>query len=89
MSENATARNQRRSAVGVVTSDKMDKTIKVTVKRQVKHPVYEKRINRKTVYTAHDEKNEARKGDLVEIAETRKHSKTKCWRLVKVLRRVE
>ena len=89
MSENVIVRNQRRGAVGLVTSDKMEKTIKVTIKRQVKHPIYEKRINRKTVYIAHDENNDARKGDVVEIAETRKHSKTKCWRLVKIIRRAE
>lgn len=88
MSENqATGRNVRRVVIGVVTSTKMDKTIKVTVSRQVKHPIYEKRINRNTVYTAHDEKNEAQEGDTVEIMETRKLSKTKCFRLVRILKR--
>ena len=89
MSANTSVRNQRRSVVGLVTSDKMDKTIKVTVERQVKHALYEKRVNRRTVYTAHDEKDEAHAGDTVEIEETRKLSKTKCWRLVKILKRAE
>lgn len=85
MSESV-ARNLRRVITGVVTSDKMDKTIKVTVDRQVKHPVYEKRMRRRTVVTAHDENNEAKEGDLVEVMETRKLSKSKTWRLVKVVK---
>lgn len=89
MSETNVARNPRRTVTGVVTSDKMNKTIKVTVDRQVKHPLYEKRINRKSVYTVHDENNDAKMGDTVEIMETRKLSKTKCWRLVSVLKRAE
>ena len=89
MSEKTATRNRRRTMVGVVTSDKMDKTIKVMLQRQVKHPVYEKRLNRKTVLTAHDEKNDAKTGDTVEVMETRKLSKSKTWRLVKVLRRAE
>ncbi|MBN2711447.1 MAG: 30S ribosomal protein S17 [Planctomycetes bacterium] len=88
MSETA-ARNVRRTVIGVVTSDKCDKTIKVSVDRQVKHPIYEKRMRRTTVYTAHDENNEAKKGDTVEIMETRKFSKTKTWRLTKVLKKAE
>lgn len=82
-------RNRRRTVIGVVTSNRMNKTIKVTVERQVCHPVYEKRIRRRTVYTAHDEKNEAKVGDTVEIMETRKLSKTKTWRLVNILKRAE
>jgi len=89
MTENAATRNQRRILIGIVTSDKMDKTIKVTIQRQTKHPLYEKRVNRKTVCTVHDEKNEAKAGDTVEIVETRKLSKTKCWRLNKILKRAE
>lgn len=88
MTEQAT-RNARRTVIGTVSSDKMDKTIKVEVNTQVQHPVYEKRINSRTVYTAHDENNEAKEGDLVEIMETRKLSKTKCFRLIKVLRRAQ
>ncbi len=89
MTAKTETRNRRRLVTGLVTSDKMDKTIKVTVERQIKHPLYEKRLRRRTVYAAHDENNEARLGDMVEIMETRKLSKTKCWRLVKVLRRRE
>ena len=84
MSDAAT-RNVRRTVVGRVTSDKMDKTIKVSIVRQVKHPIYEKRLNRTSKFTAHDEKNEAKVGDLVEIMECRRQSKTKAFRLVKVL----
>ena len=88
MSEEAT-RNLRRVVIGQVSSDKMDKTIRVEVNTQVKHPIYEKRINRRTKYIAHAENNEAKVGDLVEIMETRKLSKNKCFRLVKVLRRAD
>lgn len=88
MSEQAT-RNLRRVVIGQVSSDKMDKTIRVEVNTQIKHPIYEKRINRRTVYIAHDEKNEAKIGDTVEIMETRKLSKNKCFRLVKVLRQAD
>ncbi len=81
------ARRVRRTVTGLVTSDKMDKTIKVTVQREFKHPKYEKRIRRRTVYTAHDENNDAKVGDTVEISETRKLSKTKTWRLVNIVKR--
>jgi len=67
MSANVVERTRRRIVTGVVTSDKMDKTIKVTVQRDFKHPKYEKRIRRQTVYTAHDEANEAKTGDTVLI----------------------
>lgn len=88
--ENATeGRNKRRTVIGTVCSNKMDKTIKVEVNISVKHPIYEKRLNRRSVFTAHDENNEANAGDTVEIMETRKLSKTKCFRLVKVLRRAD
>lgn len=89
MSENTAPapRKVRRTVTGVVTSDKMDKTIKVMVLREFKHPKYEKRIRRQTVYAAHDENNDAKAGDTVEITETRRLAKTKTWRLVKVLKR--
>ena len=80
-------RSVRRSVTGVVTSDKMDKTIKVMVLREFKHPKYEKRMRRKTVYAAHDETNDAKAGDTVEITETRRLSKSKTWRLLKVVKR--
>lgn len=78
-------RNQRKRIVGVVSSDKMDKTISVKVEKLVRHPIYGKYVKRVTVYKAHDEEKKARVGDKVEIMETRPISKTKCWRLVRIL----
>lgn len=90
MSEEAKVeRTNRRSVQGVVKSNKMTKTILVTVVREFKHPKYEKRVRRTKNYKVHDEKGEAKPGDVVEIMETRKLSKTKTWRLVKVLKHVE
>lgn len=93
MSENTTATparaTMRRSIQGVVRSAKMTKTILVTVMREFKHPKYEKRVRRTKHYVVHDEKGEARQGDTVEIMETRKLSKTKNWRLVKIVKRAE
>ena len=85
----ADVRVNRRTLIGVVLSNKMQKTILVTIVREFKHPKYEKRVRRTKHYVVHDEKGEARPGDSVEIMETRKLSKTKNWRLVKVLKRVE
>ena len=78
-------RGNRRTLVGVVTRDKMDKTRRVEVARLVKHPRYSKYIKRRTICYVHDEKNEARTGDTVEIMETRPLSKLKNWRLVRVV----
>ena len=78
-------RGSRRTLVGVVTRDKMDKTRRVEISRLVKHRRYNKYIKRRTVCYVHDEKNEARNGDTVEIMETRPLSKLKNWRLVRVL----
>ncbi|OHB90261.1 MAG: 30S ribosomal protein S17 [Planctomycetes bacterium RIFCSPHIGHO2_12_FULL_52_36] len=78
-------RSQRKRIVGVVSSDKMDKTISVKVEKLVRHPVYGKYVKRVTVYKAHDEEKKARVGDKVEITETRPISKTKRWRLVRIL----
>ena len=90
MSEEAKAeRSTRRNIQGVVKSTKMQKTILVTVMREFKHPKYEKRVRRTKHYVVHDEKGEARVGDVIEMMETRKLSKTKNWRLVKILKRVE
>ena len=75
----------RRTEVGIVTSDVRQKTIRVEIKRQVKHARYGKYITRSTNLHAHDERNEAKKGDRVEIVETRPMSKQKRWRLVKVI----
>ena len=82
----AEKRRIRRRRIGVVRSDKMDKTITVEITRRFPHPVYKKVIKRKVVFKAHDEKNVAKQGDRVRIVETRPISKTKCWRLVEVLK---
>ena len=78
-------RNLRKTRIGVVTSDKMDKTITVAVERKVKHPIYGKFVKKTTKFHAHDEKQECTIGDVVKIMETRPLSKTKRWRLVEVV----
>ena len=78
-------RHPRRTAVGVVTSDKMNKTRRVEIPRLVKHARYGKYIRRRTICHVHDEKNESHQGDTVEIMESRPMSKTKHWRLVRVV----
>ncbi len=80
-------RNARKERVGVVVSDKMDKTITVEVRRQMKHPMYGKYIERSSKMMAHDEENDANEGDTVRIMETRKLSKRKRWRLVEIIDR--
>jgi len=80
-------RKPRRTYQGVVVSDPRDKTIKVVVEELTKHPRYNKYLRRRSGLHVHDEKNEAHTGDVVEIAETRPISKTKTWRLVRVVRR--
>ena len=83
-------RNLRKEKVGIVVSNKMDKTINVMVERKIKHPKYGKFLKKSTKFMAHDEKSEAGMGDTVRIMETRPLSKNKCWRLVeiyKILRR--
>lgn len=82
-------RNLRKQRTGLVVSDKMDKTITVLVRRQVMHPVYSKFVKKSKKYTVHDEKNEARTGDLVSIMETRPISKRKKWRLTKIVERAK
>ena len=79
------SRNMRKERVGVVTSDAMDKTVVVQSERRIAHPVYGKVVRRSKKYYAHDEKNEAKKGDKVRIVETRPLSKTKNWRVVEIL----
>lgn len=86
---NATDRNLRKTRIGVVTSNKMTKTITVAVERKVKHPIYGKFVKKTTRFHAHDEKNEASIGDIVRIMETRPLSKTKRWRLVEVVEKVK
>ena len=80
-------RPRRRTVEGVVTGDKMDKTIKVQIDRFVKHPMFEKTLKRSYVCFAHDEKREAHAGDKVEIMETRPLSKLKTWRLLRVIQK--
>ena len=80
-------RGHRKTAVGVVTSDRMDKTITVQAERRVMHPRFRKYIRTRTRYKAHDEGNEARLGDHVRIMETRPLSKTKRWRLLEIVKR--
>ena len=82
-------RKQRRTLVGVVTRDKMTKTRRVEIQRLAKHARYSKYIKRRTVCYVHDEKNETKIGDTVEIMETRPLSKTKRWRLVDVVEKVK
>ncbi len=77
----------QRLVTGRVTSDKMNKTITVVVERKIKHPLYGKYMSRKSKLHAHDENNECKIGDLVEVAECRPLSKNKSWRLVKVVER--
>ena len=83
------ARNTRRERVGVVTSDSMDKSIVVVVKRKVKHPIYGKFVNKSSKFMAHDEENTANVGDTVKISETRPLSKNKRWRLVEIVERAK
>ena len=85
--ESTSERGKRRVEVGVVTKDKMNKTRRVEIPRLVKHQRYGKYIRRRTVCHVHDEKNESHVGDTVEIMETRPLSKTKHWRLVRVISR--
>jgi small subunit ribosomal protein S17 len=82
----AASRSPRRTVVGTVVSDKMHKTITVREDRLVRHPKYGKYVRRQVVYRAHDEREQAKTGDVVEIAHTRPLSKTKHWRLVGVVR---
>ena len=91
MSEAVTTidRNLRKTKSGVVTSNKMDKTITVKVERKVKHPLYGKFVKKSTKFHAHDDKNECSIGDTVRIMETRPMSKTKRWRLVEVTEKVK
>jgi small subunit ribosomal protein S17 len=82
-------RNLRKERIGVVVSDKMDKSIVVTVERKIRHPKYGKFVKKSKKFVAHDETNDCNIGDTVKIMETRKLSKNKCWRLVEVLERAK
>lgn len=82
-------RNLRKTRVGVVSSNKMDKTIAVTVERRIKHPIYGKFMKKSKKFIAHDETNDCNIGDTVRIMETRPMSKLKRWRLVEVIERAK
>ena len=85
----AETRNLRKTRTGVVTSNKMNKTITVEAERKVMHPVYGKYLKKTTKFHAHDEKNEAGIGDVVKIMETRPLSKLKRWRLVEIVEKAK
>jgi len=82
-------RGRRKTRVGVVVSDKMDKTVVVQIERLVKHAVYGRYVRRRKKYKVHDEKNECRIGDEINFMETRPISKDKCWRFVSFVRRAQ
>lgn len=82
-------RNLRKTRVGIVTSDKMDKTVVVTIKDRVRHPLYNKIVNRTVKYKAHDENNECGLGDKVLIMECRPYSKDKRWRVVEIVEKAK
>ena len=83
----AIERTSRKTRVGQVVSDKMEKTVVVSIERRVEHPVYGKMVRRTTKLKAHDEQNEAKTGDTVRIMETRPLSKDKRWRVVEIIER--
>ena len=82
-------RNLRKTRVGTVTSDKMDKTVVVTIKNRVRHPLYNKIVNDTVKYKAHDENNECGVGDKVLIMECRPYSKDKRWRVVEIIEKAK
>jgi small subunit ribosomal protein S17 len=84
-----TERNRRKERVGLIVSDKADKTVTVAVEALVRHPMYKKRVRRSKKFIVHDERNEARVGDTVRIIETRPLSARKRWRLANVISRAE
>ena len=84
-----TERKRRKTRIGIVSSDKMNKTITVAVERKVKHPIYGKFVKKTTKFHAHDENNTAGIGDTVRIMETRPLSKTKRWRLVEIIEKAK
>lgn len=85
----STLRKLRKEKIGIVTSDKMDKSISVLVEMKVKHPMYGKFIKKSNKFMAHDEKNESHIGDKVKIMETKPLSKNKNWRLVEVIEKAK
>jgi small subunit ribosomal protein S17 len=87
--EKKEARSQRKVRMGTVVSDKMNKSILVAIERRVVHPIYKKYVKRTTKLMAHDEKREAKIGDVVRIMETRPISKRKCWRLIEIVKKAD
>jgi small subunit ribosomal protein S17 len=83
----STTEKPKATKIGVVESDKRSKTRKVVIRFQAKHPKYGKYLRRKTVLHAHDENNESHLGDTVEIVQTRPISKTKCWKIIRIVER--
>jgi small subunit ribosomal protein S17 len=84
-----TIRSTRRERIGVVVSSSMEKSIVITVKQKVKHPIYGKFVNKTSRFMAHDEENTCKVGDTVKISETRPLSKNKRWRLVEIIERAK
>lgn len=84
-----TERNERKTRIGKVVSDKMDKTVVVAIERLVQHPLYKKSMKKTVKFKAHDENNDSHVGDTVEIMETRPLSKDKRWRVIEVLERAK
>jgi len=84
-----TARKLRKERIGLVISNKMEKSITVEIERRVKHPIYGKYVKKRTRLMAHDEKNECNIGDTVRIAEMRPLSRHKCWRLVEIIEKAK
>ena len=82
-------RNLRKERTGIVVSNKMEKSITVSIERKMKHPMYGKFVKKTSKFIAHDEKNECNVGDVVRIMETRPLSKSKCWRLVEIIERAK
>ena len=82
-------RNLRKERIGLVVSNKMEKSIVITVERKEKHPIYGKFVKKTSKFTAHDEKNDCNEGDTVRITETKPMSKNKRWRLVEIIERAK
>jgi small subunit ribosomal protein S17 len=87
--QNSTERSTRKERIGIVVSNKMDKSVTVAIKRQIKHPIYGKFIKKTSKLMVHDEANDAGEGDTVRIMETRPISKNKRWRLVEIVERAK
>jgi small subunit ribosomal protein S17 len=87
--ESQKRQTKRKTRIGVVTSNKMEKSITVAIEKRIKHPIYKKYFKKTTKFMAHDEKNECTEGDMVKIMETKPLSKKKRWRLVEVVEKAK